>query len=308
MDLKSVSTTGSLFTQPWWLDAIAPNCWDQVVLERDGVPLARFPYMIKRRFGLTLLTMPPLTQHLGPFYSIDSQKTATYLSRETRLLNELIDGLPSFDYFNQRFHHSQTNWLPFYWRGFRQTTHYTYVLQDLTDPDRLWAGFRDNIRREIRKAQKQVTIRSDLSLDEFWILMEKTFKRQNLKPPYPREAVERLDLACDQRGQKKIFCAEDSAGQIHAAIYIVWDDQSAYYLMGGGDETYRRSGATSLLMWEAIQFAATVTRKFDFEGSMLQPVERFFRSFGAVQMPYFRISKVQSPILKGLDALGRIPT
>ncbi len=104
MDLESVSKPGSLFTQPWWLDALVPDSWDQVLLEQGGVSLARFPYRIKKRFGLTLLTMPPLTQHLGPFYTIDSQKTATFLSRETRLLNELIDGLPPFDYFNQRFH------------------------------------------------------------------------------------------------------------------------------------------------------------------------------------------------------------
>ena len=30
---------------------------------------------------------------------------------------------------------------------------------------------------------------------------------------------------------------------------------------------------------------------FDFEGSMLEGVEGFFRSFGGVQTPYFRLSK-----------------
>lgn len=53
----------------------------------------------------------------------------------------------------------------------------------------------------------------------------------------------------------------------------------------------RNSGATSLLMWEAIKFASTVSKKFDLEGSMLEPVERFFRGFGTVQKPYFTISK-----------------
>ena len=51
-------------------------------------------------------------------------------------------------------------------------------------------------------------------------------------------------------------------------------------------------------MWEAIQFASTVTQRFDFEGSMMEPVEKFFRAFGATQTPYFSISKTPSRLLK----------
>src|SRR5919106_2186938 len=65
----------------------------------------------------------------------------------------------------------------------------------------------------------------------------------------------------------------------------------ASYLMGGSDPRLRTSGAMSLLMWEAIKFAGQVARRFDFEGSMLQPVERFFRAFGARQVPYARLTR-----------------
>jgi len=34
-----------------------------------------------------------------------------------------------------------------------------------------------------------------------------------------------------------------------------------------------------------------VTDVFDFEGSMLPPVERYFRAFGARQTPYLRVSR-----------------
>jgi hypothetical protein len=49
-------------------------------------------------------------------------------------------------------------------------------------------------------------------------------------------------------------------------------------------------------MWEAIQFASTVTSAFDFEGSMIKSVERFFRAFGAKPYPYLVISKINSPL------------
>ncbi|QPT41279.1 GNAT family N-acetyltransferase [Oligella ureolytica] len=103
-----------------------------------------------------------------------------------------------------------------------------------------------------------------------------------------------------------MFIAEDEQGRHHAGVYLIWDDNTAYYLMGGGDPDLRNSDATSLCMWEAIQFAATVTKNFDFEGSMIEPVERFFRGFGAVQTPYFSISKTNSKLIKTYRFLQEI--
>jgi hypothetical protein len=85
--------------------------------------------------------------------------------------------------------------------------------------------------------------------------------------------------------------AEDASGQVHAAIYVVWDARSAHYLLSGGDPELRSSGANSFLLWNAIRHAATVTPAFDFEGSVLEPVERFFRGFGGRLVPYFRVTK-----------------
>ncbi|MNZ86002.1 hypothetical protein D3C78_1048120 [compost metagenome] len=95
-----------------------------------------------------------------------------------------------------------------------------------------------------------------------------------------------------------MFIAEDDQGRRHAGVYLIWDENSAYYLMGGGDPELRNSGATSLCMWEAIRFSATVTRRFDFEGSMLEPVEHFFRAFGAIQQPFSCASKTPSRLLR----------
>ena len=55
-------------------------------------------------------------------------------------------------------------------------------------------------------------------------------------------------------------------------------------------------------MWEAIVRARQVTGVFDFEGSMIKPVERFFRSFGSRQTPYLRVTHV-SPSARAVLAL-----
>ena len=95
-----------------------------------------------------------------------------------------------------------------------------------------------------------------------------------------------------------MFFAVDSRDRVHAASYIAWDDDCAYYLMGGANPTLRSSGAQSLVAWESIRYAATAAKMFDFEGSMIEPIERFFRAFGAEQTPYYVAVKAH-PLLRG---------
>jgi hypothetical protein len=183
------------------------------------------------------------------------------------------------------------NALPFYWAGYRLELRYTYRLEGLRSPEALWDGLRGNIRREIRKARTQLEIRDDLGLDRFYAVWTKTFARQGLQPPASMALLERLDTACAQRNARAMLFAQDAAQRVHAVIYVVWDRHAAFHLLGGADPELRTSGASSMLMWEAIMRARAVTDVFDFEGSMLQPVERFFRAFGSRQTPYLRVSR-----------------
>lgn len=295
-----------LFSQAWWLDVLAgAGHWDVALVENGGQILASMPYVVRRRKGMVLLGHPPLTQTLGPWLRNTSAKQATRLGRQKDLMKQLIAELPHYDHYSQNWHYSQTNWLPFYWAGFAQTTRYTYRLPDLSSEQMLWNGLQANIRTDIKKGQGRfaLQVRTDLGVDDFLRLNVQTFQRQGMDLPYSEELVTRLDQACTQRQAGKIFIAEDCEGRRHAGVYIVWDQNSAYYIMGGGDPALRNSGATSLCMWEAIRFAATVTKSFDFEGSMIEAVERFFRAFGAIQAPYFSITKTPSRILRARRCL-----
>src|SRR5262245_64117416 len=310
MDLMCAKDNGvipevaSIFQQPWWLDAVAPGAWSAVEIRRGGELQARLPYVMDRRMGLTRLRQPPLTPYLGLWIRPSEGKYATQLSYQKELYTELIEQLPAHDYFSQTFHYSVENWLPFYWKGFQQTTRYTYVINDLTDLDYVWSEFQENIRREIRKASKRLCVHSEYGIDRFLNINELTFARQGLSLPYSREFVSRLDDACSARSARKLFFAEDESGRVHAAAYIVWDERSAYYLMGGGAPDLRTSGAMSLVLWEAIKFSHQVSRCFDFEGSVIEPIERFFRAFGARQVPYFYVSRYSRSMRMLMSARG----
>lgn len=294
-----------IFSQAWWLDSVTDGNWDVVLIEKGGKIEASLPYVLKKRYGMTIITQPSLTQTLGPWIRESKAKYAKQLSQEKDLLQELYALLPDFNYYSQNWHYSNKNWLPLYWQGFSQTTRYTYRLNDISNTELLWDNLQDNIRREIRKAinRENLQIQSNLSIQDFLRLNRMVFERQGTTLPYSEQFILNLDKKLTSRQSRKIFIAVDESGRHHAGVYIIWDQNSAYYLMGGGDPELRNSGATSLCMWEAIKFSSTVSKSFDFEGSMIEPVERFFRSFGATQTPYFSISKVNSRLLKGYFAL-----
>ena len=307
--MTDLDETNTLFEQPWWLDAVAPNAWDAVQVSSGDQVVARLAYVAKNKRGLTALSMPPLTLTLGPWLAPSRAKYANQLGQQKELMTSLIEQLPPCDYFSQYFHHSVTNWLPFYWQGFEQTTRYTYVIEALDDLERVWSQFQNSVRGHIRKAQKQLAVRTDLDIERFLDINALTFKRQGLDVPYSREVVRRLDTACSKHQARRMFFAEDAQGRIHAVRYIVWDRKSTYSLMGGADPELRNSGAESLLMWEAIRCAATMAKRFDFAGSMIEPVERFNRAFGGVQTPYShvtRFSRRMQFLLAGREMVGAL--
>ena len=288
----------SIFCSPWWLNATAgEGNWGLCEVKESGKTVASMPWVMKYRFGLKTISQPSLTQTLGPWLAEPPKGTkyAKRLSRQKDLMEILIDQLPDYHVFRQNFAPEITNWLPFYWKGFQQTTRYTYRITNLRDLELIWSGFQDKIRTDIRKAKKQgVVVERCSDIDAFLDVNELTFQRQGIKFPYTRSYVKRLFSACQANEAGCIFLARGKDGRVHAGNLLVWNEHCAYYLLGGGDPELRNSGATSLSMWKSIQFAATVSRIFDFEGSMIEPVERFVRGFGAVQTPYFAISHIRS--------------
>lgn len=293
-----------IFSQAWWLDAVAGDNWNVVLAKKGNQVIGALPYVIQKKYGFTLLAQPGLTQTLGPWIKPTQKSYPKKLAYEKDVLVELADQLPKCSYYGQNWHCDQQNWLPFYWRGYDQTTRYTYRLPLAPGQEQLWKNLQQNIRGDIRKAGERegVTVREG-SLEEFLALNKMVFQRQNRPVPYSTEFVAGIDVAASTRNARDCLVAEGPDGKLHAGAYIVRSGNTAYYLMGGGDPELRSSGATSLVLWEAIIRQPEAVEVFDFEGSMIEPIERFFRGFGAVQAPYFHVSRSSSKLFKTLKML-----
>lgn len=290
-----------LFSQHWWLDATAgEGNWDVALVEENGEVVASMPYTIRKAWGFTIISQPILTQTLGPWMRPSDAKYSRQLGLQKKRIQALFEQLPSFDHFQQNWHSSIKNWLPVYWLGYTQTTRYTYVIPDISDPGSVLANFDSSYRNKIKKAEKLLQIKTGLSIEKFFEINTLTFSRQDLKIPYSLDFLKTHDSSLEEKGQRKIFYAEDSEGKIHSALYLTWDAQSAYVHMVGEDPALRNSGAGIALIWHAIQYASGVlqVKEFDFEGSMLESVEPVRRDCGGIQKPYFSIRKTPSRLLK----------
>ncbi len=280
-----------IFSRDWWLDAVCGiDQWDVALVEENGEIVGSLPYYYVVRRGKTHIKMPLLTQTMGPWLKYpDKDKSSLKLSFEIKTLKNLIDQLPGYLSFAQNFNYSISNWLPFFWKGFKQTTKYTYVIEDISDPEKVFNNFKKEAKKKIRKAEKMVSFYSSNDIEEFYRINQMSFARQNLKPLYDFALVKRIDDACQSHQAREILIAKDAQDRVHCAIYLIWDPCSIYLLMSGGDPELRSSGAQSLLIWEAIKRLRSKSQRFDFEGSMVERIESYNRSFNPVQKPYFQV-------------------
>jgi len=297
-----------IFSKDWWLDSVCGyDNWDAVVIEKGGNIFATMPYFSTKKFGKHLVHQPILTQTMGIYFKYpQNQKYYKKLSFEKEMIEKILEKIPKFDKFSQSFHHSNLNLLPFYWAGFNINVNYTYVIENITIKE-LENNFETDIRRRRRKANAiGVKVYESDDIKKFYELNKMTFIRQNRDIPYSFEFIENLYKNCKENNACKMFFVKDKDGIVIAGNFLIYDENTVYYLMGGIDPDRKDLGGMDVVQFESIKFALESGRRFDFEGSMIESIEKYFRSFGAIQKPYFSISKTNSKLLKTRDLLREI--
>ena len=291
-----------IYSRDWWLDCVCgENKWDVLLYFPDQgseAVEAAFPVYSPYKKGII---MPLFAQTMGIWFNpiFEQKNYSKNLLRKQNICERLIVRLPEHTYFIQNFHYSFTDWLPFYWKGYRQTTRYSYILPDIRNIAEIEKNRSNNIRQNIKKAltKYQMEVKTRISADLFLEIYAKSFERQGEKAYQPK-ALHQLIETAYLRNQGDTWGAFDESGQLHAAVFVVWQENCAYYIAGGSDSIGRKSGAHILVLSEAIRAVSNISASFDFEGSMIPGVERVFRSFGAIQKPYFTISKGSRPLIR----------
>ena len=299
-----------IFSQPWYLDAVCGTAdlntgketWDVILIKKGTQIIASLAYYVKQKYFFKYITLPYLSKMMGP-YLIPSFRN---IRQEHKIYAALIAQIPKVDFFNQDFHYSIDNWLAFKWEGFQQTTNYSYVIENIQELDKVYAGFCTDYRNnKIKKAKELVKVVSDKSLADLYQVSKMSFDRQALDYLLSFDFLQKLDAALVKNKARKMFFAIDEQDRIHSVLYLIWDKNSSYYLIAGDDPALRQSGASILLVWEAIQFSSQIlgVKTFDFTGSMIPAIERVRRQFGAKQKAFFNIQKYYSSSFRIIESI-----
>lgn len=248
-------------------------------------------YQVIRKLKLTFLLNKALSPYGGYYPTLpEGVKTPGKYSYFRKSINRFIDELPKYDGLILRIHPDFNYMLPFVEKGFQIIPRFTYVLNLSSSLDDIRAGFKESLRREISKAAKGVTVVEGKPDD----LLE-------LKQLNKATSPINFDLGVLNEAVNQEFYSILSAKQedkIIAAILLFNDSSYCYYLEGAVHPEHRTSGALSLLLWEGIQKAKTNGLNFDFEGSMIPSIEKYFSTFGAEIRPYFQIEHYPNPLAK----------
>jgi hypothetical protein len=232
---------------------------------------------------------PSVTPYLGVLYPSFHAKYVTEISKNKEIGTAFAIFLKSeFDrVVDLAFSPEVVDLQPFIWQGFATELRYTYRLS-VTNLQNVLDNMDAGRRRNLVSAEKQgLQIESGVDFGEIVRLNEKSFERQNLLAGH-RQAANRFEPALRRVGRCLGFLARSKEGEPLGAVWIAWDEKRAYYLLGGYDHSAKSNNAVALAMWRAIQFTATDLKlpEFDFEGSAIPAVERFFRKFGGTLTPY----------------------
>ncbi len=310
--LVEKSEQGTIFSQRWWIEIVTRGQGCRLGCFTGTRLLAGLPIWPSTTLGVRRLRQPPLTPYWGPIFgNIDGAYT-TRLNTEMSILRAFAEALKPWPDVTLQCHPTMTNWLPFFWQGYGQMTRYTYRIEGLAEFPLREDAFQKSVRQKLKMArQNGLIVRDHVDTAVVTDMFERTMARQGLKGETDiLDIWPKLAAAAADRDQLFTTAVADADGNMHTARAMVWDTRCAYAIFGGSDPRFRQSGAAPYSLVHEMQVAAELVPAYDFEGSTLEPIEAFFRSFGGTLTPYLMITRRDAWVLNtartAKDVAGRM--
>jgi len=258
---------GLIYAYTHYLDKMAGQ-WDALVLnEYEAV----MPLPWRKKWNIHYLYQPFLTAQLGVF--------AEGLNEQT--FYSFLEAVPKkFRYWDFSLNHKNlfpSSAVPLYQRA-------NYVLLLEQDYETLFAAYRENIRRNIKKSRdygcsiiKEVEIDAIIALTK---LQAKDTEEQDFLN------FKNLFLFLKQKGQAKTYGILSKSGELLASCVFFFSHSRAYYILVGNHPNGRTLGASHALIDAFIKDHAGQNLLLDFEGSDIRNLAFFYSSFGAKEERY----------------------
>ncbi len=268
------------------------------IFQSEEKLIGGFYFLKTKKAGVSFLKLPPYTPNCGLFFESNHQNKSAQNNFKKELMNLMCDFIES--------HKSQlvvlavpstiTDLQPFIWNNYKVIPNYTYRI-DLNNPlESIVSNFDAKHRNAIQKAIKE---NSEVGFNQ--IKNEDLFHyfKQHLLDVganvYENELKNIFLKFADEKNSFSVTAKKNN--EVLGQVFCIYDFNTCYYLFGAVNKKSGIQGINNLLVLKCIEKAKELNCTiFDFEGSMLKGVEKFFRGFGGDLIPYFTINKATLPI------------
>lgn len=300
------SPQGAVFLHHGYMSIIAPG-WQALIVKEGDRWVGVLPLGDSSKYGLTRSLQPHFSQYWGICFARNELIGYQNLSWQKSVIDLMLPQLSAYRQIIWHFSPAFGYPLPFHWAGFTLQSRFTYQI-DLNQPEEtLLSVMASTTRRYLRKGEGLQVEESGEAAEFLGLFAKQRTEGHEIisSNDHDQSIVTNLIayLRSEQKG--KLLLVRDQEGQLLAGGLFGMTNGICTYLLGTYDPSEGNRSAMPLMMWTMIREAQEAgMRVFDFEGSMLEGVERFFRRMGGQPVPYLRIEKNELPLLiKWISAL-----
>lgn len=300
-----VARCGTIFNDPSWLAMYGEKLALLGIYNGDNL-IGSFHIYKEKKVAFSFFKNPPFTPHIGLVVDAKSKNVAKALSENKKVIAVVADYLDSLStgVVSCAFPSWASDMQPLIWKKFKVIPAYTYH-SDLTSSEteleeRMAAEHRNLLKKAIKDGLK-CSLTADYSQVKSLVL--KTFDRK--EKGVDQKMLDAILSNFANVSNSFAYVAEENGKPI-AAAFCIFDKKRAYYMLSGYDPAAKHGGAGIMCVWNCILHAKQLgLLVFDFEGSMLPEVERYFRGFGPAQIPYYTVNKAWLPLEMMLKFIKR---
>ena len=285
----------TIFHEPWWMEATSDGAYQEATVSMGGVVVGRLSYLLTKKFvGLKAIGQPLVTRVLGPALAAEfTESDFPRSSKKLAITRDLISQLPKVSHASFRLHDGVTDTLAFDAAGFSTSVDFTVELPPASK-EATWRQMRDKTRNVIRRAQERLTVSEWADPGQFLDFYEANLRERGLRNHYDQRICFNVITECLRRKTGRLMMATDPSGSIQSANFTIWDHQKEYHFMSTRTHG-SMNGATSLLIWTAIQHAALKDLAFDMDGVHVTqkglPNILLLMGFGGVVKPRYLVKR-----------------
>jgi lipid II:glycine glycyltransferase (peptidoglycan interpeptide bridge formation enzyme) len=266
------------------------------IFEEDEQMVGAFHLYHEKKIGSTFIKTPHYIPHIGLVYINRTQNEANSLSFHKKIIEQLSEFIGSLNYgvISIAVPPGINDMQPFIWKKFKVIPNYTYRMNLSLSAEEIEKRFSPEHRNSIKKALKDgVKVSQCFDYSQVKKAILQTFAQKN--ESVNESMIDAILFKIANPGNSFAFTAVLD-NEVIAATFCLHDANYCYYLLGGYSNEAKQHGAGALCVYNSILKARELNIPvFDFEGSMIKEVERYFRSFGGELVPYFTINKAKLP-------------